>query len=177
MNTLVINLFGGSGIGKSTLSAYLFSELKEIGYDCELVTEFAKDLIWENRKETFKDEIYIFAKQNHRMNRLNGKVEVIITDRPLPIINIFNEDNKELCQLCLNTFNTYNNCNIFLERDVEFQQNGRNETYEEAVKNDEKIYRLLKDNDIEFMSFKSTHKHNILYFVIHQIALNNIKGN
>ena len=58
-NTLIINLFGGAGIGKSTLMARIFSELKVQGYDCEMVTEFAKDLVWEKRNETFKDELYI----------------------------------------------------------------------------------------------------------------------
>ena len=45
-NTLIVNLFGGAGIGKSTLMARIFSELKVQGYDCEMVTEFAKDLVW-----------------------------------------------------------------------------------------------------------------------------------
>ena len=71
-NTLIVNLFGGAGIGKSTLMARIFSELKVQGYDCEMVTEFAKDLVWEKRTETFKDELYIFAKQNHRLFRVNG---------------------------------------------------------------------------------------------------------
>ena len=38
-NTLIVNLFGGAGIGKSTLMARIFSELKVQGYDCEMVTE------------------------------------------------------------------------------------------------------------------------------------------
>ena len=38
-NTLIVNLFGGPGTGKSTLMARIFSELKVQGYDCEMVTE------------------------------------------------------------------------------------------------------------------------------------------
>ena len=49
-------VFGGPGCGKSTLMARIFAELKTRGYDCEMVTEFAKDLVWEKRDETFKDE-------------------------------------------------------------------------------------------------------------------------
>ena len=110
--TLVVNLFGGAGVGKSTLMAQIFAELKIKGYDCEMVTEFAKDLIWEKRDETFKDELYIFAKQNHRMFRVNGKVDIIVTDRPLLLTNAYNQHDKELCDLCLKTFNQYNNLNI-----------------------------------------------------------------
>ena len=48
-----------------------------------MVSEFAKDLVYENRMDTMKDELYIFAKQNHRLFRVKDKVDVIITDRPL----------------------------------------------------------------------------------------------
>lgn len=43
MPTLVVNLFGGPGSGKSTGAAYVFARLKMLGYNAELVTEFAKD--------------------------------------------------------------------------------------------------------------------------------------
>lgn len=42
-NTLVVNLLGGPGCGKSTGAAYIFSQLKMRNIDAELVTEFAKD--------------------------------------------------------------------------------------------------------------------------------------
>lgn len=44
--TLVINLFGAPGSGKSSGAAYIFSQLKKLGIDCELVTEYAKDKCW-----------------------------------------------------------------------------------------------------------------------------------
>ena len=133
-NTLVVNLFGGAGVGKSTLMAKIFAELKTEGYDCEMVTEFAKDLVWGRRGETFKDELYIFAKQNHRLFRVNGKVDIIVTDRPILLTNAYNQDNKELCDLCLKTFNQYNNLNFLLKRQTVYQENGRLQS-EEHKKN------------------------------------------
>lgn len=59
---IVINLWGGPGCGKSTTMARIFSELKVKGYNVEMVSEFAKDLVYEKRDETMKDELYIFAK-------------------------------------------------------------------------------------------------------------------
>ena len=109
MKTLIVNIFGGPGAGKSTTMAGVFSQLKRLDIDCEQVTEFAKDLVWEDRQETFKDELYIFAKQAHRLFRVNGKVDVIITDRPLILTNLYAENNSELCALCLSEFNKYNN--------------------------------------------------------------------
>ena len=49
---LVVNLFGTPGAGKSTGAAYIFSNLKMRGINAELVTEFAKDMVWEDNKET-----------------------------------------------------------------------------------------------------------------------------
>ena len=147
-NTLIVNLFGGPGTGKSTLMARIFSELKVQGYDCEMVTEFAKDLVWEKRNETFKDELYIFAKQNHRLFRVNGKVDIIVTDRPLLLTNAYNQDDKELCSLCLKTFNQYNNLNFLLKRQTVYQENGRNQSEEEAMEIDKITQDLLKSNRI-----------------------------
>lgn len=149
-NTLIINLFGGAGIGKSTLMARIFSELKVQGYDCEMVTEFAKDLVWEKRNETFKDELYIFAKQNHRLFRVNGKVDIIVTDRPLLLTNAYNQNDKELCSLCLKTFNQYNNLNFLLKRQTVYQENGRIQSEEEAMQIDKITQDLLESNGINY---------------------------
>ena len=80
--TLVVNLFGTPGVGKSTGAAYIFSELKMRGINAELVTEFAKDKVWENNDEVFKNQAYIFGKQSYKMSRCRDKVDVIITDSP-----------------------------------------------------------------------------------------------
>lgn len=44
-NTIVVNLFGVPGAGKSTGAAYIFYRLKINGINAELVTEFAKDKV------------------------------------------------------------------------------------------------------------------------------------
>lgn len=46
-NTLIVNLVAGPGTGKSTTMAGVFYKLKSLGIDCEMVTEFAKELVWE----------------------------------------------------------------------------------------------------------------------------------
>ena len=81
--TTYINLFGGPGSGKSTLAAGIFSEMKRQGKSVELVTEFAKDLVWENRQDTLAVQPYVSMKQFRNLFRLKGKVDYVVTDSPL----------------------------------------------------------------------------------------------
>ena len=148
--TIIVNLLGGPGLGKSTTSALVFAKLKQAGIDCELVPEFAKDLVWEARHETFNDQIYLFGKQQHRISRLNGKVDVIITDSPL-ILNIYyGSNNKPLINLVISEVNKYNNRNYFLTRVKEYNPNGRNQTESEAREIDIELRSLLKKYKIKY---------------------------
>lgn len=153
-NTIVINLIGAPGTGKSSTAADVFARLKWSGIDCELISEFAKELVWEQRHETFKDEIYLFAKQNHRLFRVDGKVDVIVTDRPIVLSMYYNQkygsNSKAFDALVLEEHNRYNNINIMLQRKKEYNPNGRNQTQAEADEMQIEIENLLKDNDIEY---------------------------
>jgi len=86
--TLVVNLFGAPGSGKSTTAAHVFALLKHKGINCELVQEYAKELYWQNKLiGTMQRDI--FEEQFHRTNRLLGKVDVIITDSPCELSYIY----------------------------------------------------------------------------------------
>lgn len=41
-----INIFGGPGVGKSTISSGLFYQMKTRGYKVEFISEYAKDLTY-----------------------------------------------------------------------------------------------------------------------------------
>lgn len=157
--TLVVNLFGGPGTGKSTMMAGIFAKLKSLGYDCEMCLEFAKELVWENRLETFSDELYLFAKQNHRLHNLKGKVDIVITDRPLymsiPFYRYYKGQNKVYEDLVRQTFDSYYNFNIFLNRVSPFVVNGRLESEEEAKDFDSRIIEGLKEDGYSFLTFNA----------------------
>ena len=68
---LVVNLFGAPGAGKSTGAAYIFSKLKMAGINAELVTEFAKDKVWEESKAVFQNQAYIFGKVFNSYDSMN----------------------------------------------------------------------------------------------------------
>lgn len=60
---LIVNLFDVPGSGKSTGAAYLFYKLKSAGVNAELVTEFAKDKVWEDSEIVFENQAYLFGRQ------------------------------------------------------------------------------------------------------------------
>lgn len=153
MKTVVINLFGGPGCGKSTIAAELFAILKKQGYEVELVTEYAKDKVWEESYKTLENQIYVFAKQLHRMWRLKDKVQFIITDSPLPLSIIYDKDNNEdLKSLIITTFNSFDNINIVINRSTVYNQNGRYQNEEQAKEIDNQIREMLVSHNISFKS-------------------------
>lgn len=83
MRTLVVNIYGGPGAGKSTEAAAAYSELKRRGRSVELVREYVKAWAWRGEQIRHWDELYIFAKQLREESTLYGKVDLIVTDRPL----------------------------------------------------------------------------------------------
>lgn len=170
-DTLIVNLIGGPGAGKTTSMAGIFNKLKCQGIDAEMVSEFAKELIYENRKDTMKDELYIFAKQSHRLFCVNGKVDVIVTDRPLILTVLFNnlygKKSKELDDLVLSEFKEYNNFNFFINRVNPYQTNGRNETEELSDKIAIGLKQILVNNDIEYETLDANE--NVVDIIVDKI--------
>jgi hypothetical protein len=149
---ILVNFFAGPSSGKSTTAAGVFSLLKLHGVNCEYVPEFAKDLTWENRYKTLENQIYIFAKQQHRIWRLRGEVDVAITDAPLIQGLVYVSEHPALTQLVMEQFNEFDNINFFLDRTKEYNPKGRSQTENEAIELDNKIIHALIVNDIPFMN-------------------------
>ena len=85
-------MLGAPGAGKSTGAAHIFSQLKLAGVNAELVTEFAKDKVYEETKEVWNNQAYIFGKQSFKISKLNEKVDVVVTDSPLFLSILYNQD-------------------------------------------------------------------------------------
>ena len=150
---LLINISGAPGAGKSTLSAYVFAKLKMMGINCELVTEFAKDKVWEKNNEALSNQIYIFAKQYYRITRCVGKVDVIITDSPLFLSPFYNKDpdiDEPLKELVAKIVAKYDNLNYFLRRVKKYNPIGRLQTEAESNEYGIRIKDMLKSFGIKF---------------------------
>ena len=149
---LVINLFGAPGVGKSTGAAKVFTELKQLGVNCELVGEVAKDITWEHNMTALACQEYVFGKQSYRLARCRNDVDVIITDSPLPLTIIYNSNEaikNSLPELVLDIFNTYNNVNFFLNRVKPYNPKGRNQSEEESDAISDEVLMLLYEYGID----------------------------
>jgi hypothetical protein len=144
--TKVINLWAGPGAGKSTLAAGLFFMMKTKGYKVELVTEFAKELVYAERWTALNDQEYVTNFQNERLERLVGKVDYIITDSPLPLAEIYvtGEDTyrKHCTEHAWDLFSRYDNVNIFVNRVKPYAEYGRTQNEADARIIDEKLRDL-----------------------------------
>lgn len=151
--TICVNLFSAPGAGKSTLAAFVFAKLKMMGVNCELVTEFAKDKVWEKNNEALSNQIYIFAKQYYRISRCAGQVDVIVTDSPLFLSPFYNKDPEidgPLKQLAHVISERYDNLNYFLKRVKKYNPVGRLQTEAESDQYGVRIKEMLKAYDVPF---------------------------
>ena len=133
MKTLVVNLFAGPGAGKTTCAWEIASELKKRGIVTEYVPEYAKELVWDENYEALADQESIFKEQAHRINRLVGKVDVIVTDSPILFSEIYGENNSNDFRARIwDEHNSHDNFNLFINRGSTFEQQGRIHNLEES---------------------------------------------
>lgn len=151
-DALIVNLFGGPSVGKSTTAAGVFALLKLHGVEVELVTEFAKDLVWEERTRTLGNQHYLFGKQYHRLWRVRDRVDVIVTDSPLMLSTVYVGPSSEVfTNYIVSMVNTFNNENIMLNRVKAYSNVGRYQNEAEARQLDIPIREALDDNDMDWV--------------------------
>lgn len=158
MKTTVINLFAGSGAGKSTTAAALFAAMKQEGYDVELVREYVKNWAYEGRKIEHTDQIYLLAKQMKAELPLYGKVKYLVTDSPFLLSGFYSElyygktyITDTANNVMADTAEKANRINVFINRNKPFVEKGRYETEEQAKANDVAMKEFLKENNYDFI--------------------------
>ena len=155
---IVVNFLGEPSCGKSTAAAYVFSKLKMLGISCEYVSEFMKDKVYEDNKEVAAHQEYIFGKQSFKMDRVAGKVDVIITDSPLILSALYNNDEtlgEHFNDVVLHKFNTYENYTYLLRRKHKYENSGRLQDEQQSEALRKKLICLLSENNIEFKQVNS----------------------
>lgn len=175
--TTIINLIGGPGVGKSTVATGLFSELKQRKVSAEYVSEYAKELVWEDTQKLLENQIHVFSEQFRRQYRLLNKVKYVVTDSPLLLnsvyfeyyINKLSDENKFFSQeyenLCRKffdaTFNEFENLTFLLYRNKNYDTSGRNQSYDEACELDDIIIDKIISTKNSYVPLYGNEEQNI----------------
>jgi RecA/RadA recombinase len=148
-----INIFGGPGVGKSTLAAQIFGHLRQQGQSAELVQEWFKTWAYAGHQAKSFDYVYAFANQLHAEDQLlQAGVKIIISDSPMYLQCIYAYRHKlpfagELLQIAKRFEATYPSINFVIDRPQfqVYEQAGRYETLDQAIEMDRFIVQLLDD--------------------------------
>lgn len=107
----VVNLWGGKGVGKSTIMAGLFWELRRRGLSAVMIPG-------EKWLEGDKTALLRFAEAHHEISSHRGIHEIVITDFPLPL-GIYYDKTKSINfrALVMESWKEMTNLNFYIERD------------------------------------------------------------
>ncbi|MDD4700157.1 MAG: hypothetical protein PHV07_07890 [Oscillospiraceae bacterium] len=151
MNTLVVNLFAGPGAGKTTCAWEIASQLKKREINTEYVPEYAKELVWDENYKALADQEHIFEVQANRINRLIGKVDVVVNDSPILFSEIYGINNSNnFKQRIWEEHDSHKNFNLFINRGLRFEQQGRIHNLTESKEIDNKIKNMLEENSVYY---------------------------
>ena len=157
--TKVINMLGGSGIGKSTTAAGLYYHMKLAHKNVELVREYVKLLAWQGIKPGQYDQVNIFGEQCKLEHSLYGKVDYIITDSPIvlaPIYEHFYHGDSMMEEAAIKFLNKsksngVEHINIVLGRTKDYDTEGRYQTLEEAKRVDNMVRDFMFKYNMEYI--------------------------
>lgn len=166
IKTVVVNLYGGPGAGKTTCAWEIASELKKRGLNVEYVPEYAKELVWDENLKLLSDQEHIFSEQRHRIERLLGKVEVIVTDASLLNSLVYGKNRTPAFEKTVfDAYQSMTNFNMLVRRGETFQQAGRLQNLTESKQLDSQIQAMLKAHGLFF----GTYSHQKMHFAIENI--------
>jgi hypothetical protein len=165
MRTKVINFVGGSGVGKSLMSALTFAELKLRHLKAEYVQEYAKTLVWSKRFDELDNQYQVSTEQYRMIKAVDGAVDYIVADSGIIIgllynrihpTNVCNVEKTE--KMLLKRMEEMDNIYIYLERNEEFpyEKEGRMQNEEESKNIDILFKNLLDELKLPYLSVISS---------------------
>jgi len=153
----VLTIFGAPGCGKSTTAAGLFWRMKCANMSVELVSEYAKACVFEERDNLIKeDQLYIFTKQHRALFRIKDTYEYAIMDSPIVLSSLYRSydsfyDKETFDELIFSTFAKYDNKNfLILMEDDNYEERGRVHSLSDSRKLQNRMWNMLYQRDIRF---------------------------
>lgn len=163
---IVLNLLGEPGVGKSVSAAGIFYEFSINKFKSEVIPEVAKGYAWETPKDSngkalthpiFGQQIFLLGEQNRMLERVIGQREIAIMECPLIMTAIYKPEEyfASFVPLVLEQFNSYKNINIVLERNHEFDPQGRIHDEVQAKEVKSKLIDFLDVHNITYVKMKT----------------------
>jgi deoxyadenosine/deoxycytidine kinase len=159
----IVNLFGGPGIGKSSIANGLTYKLKKKHISCDNPYEFPKVLAWDENHSAIKDQLYVLANQHRGIVKSYGKVDYIILDSPIVLSLVYKSVYKgtdypatlygdSFDKMVLDIHNQYDTLNIVLKRsEGGYNQKERYQSLNESKMLDLEIENTLIKHNIPFI--------------------------
>lgn len=167
--TVIVELYGGPGCGKSTIAAETFTMLKRFDINAELVVEYAKEWAWLETPIRDFDQLHFFGEQLKREARLFDKVDIVITDSPVLLCGFYMrkyglEAMHEYTDMMMHTYyrmarlHDHQHIPILLNRTKQYNPKGRYESEEVAKQYDQEIKVYVESMlNIKLKSLQTAH--------------------
>ena len=148
-NKLLINVYGSPATGKSYTAEHLAAALRDAGIECELVTEYATELIHQGRTDELKDQVVVTGEQLRREQAALNHANIVITDSPTALGIIYApEHQKAALHDIAAQSDKIPHINILLRHDYEslatFSMNGRIHDKKQSLAIQEQLIEMLK---------------------------------
>lgn len=153
LETLHVHFYGSPGVGKSVIAASVFAALKKAGVNCELVQEYAKELVFAGTLDP-ATQIVTSAEQLRREVALRGKVRVLVSDSPPILGGVYAPDisyGRALEKCIGHAMRDWARLSFLVSRPSmvrSYEQAGRKETAAQSLALQAAVKDLLKRNDI-----------------------------
>lgn len=143
----VVNLYGPPSSGKTTLAAIVFARMKQAGMSVSLVTEFAREMIYEGRTRMLVEQPIVLGEQFRRLKIIEGHSEWAVTDSPIRLSMIYGEKyhNPEWMYNLSLMDNQFENYGFLLNTIYESEDYGRIHTAKESIKILDKLSEICYD--------------------------------
>ena len=158
----IINLFGGPGVGKSSIASGLTYKLKKKHITCDNPYEVPKQLAWDENHQAIKDQLYVLANQHRGIVKSFDKVDYIILDSPILLSLVYRSAytgleypatlyGESFDKMVLDIHNQYDSLNIVLKRtEGGYNEKERYQSLDESKELDRRIEDILVKNNISY---------------------------
>lgn len=129
---IIVNLIASPGSGKSTSAAAIFAYLKNKDCNVEVISEYAKRVVYRQSPHQLSNQFYVSGKQYEALkSTIDYGVRLVITDAPLVLGKIYSKTapyHKQLCALIDSVNEEFENVNVFIKRVKKYNPSGRLQT-------------------------------------------------